>query len=123
MAESARTRILRLIGPFAGLIAVVSFFAIVEYDTFLSGYNAQTIAAQTVIVGLGAIGMTFVIVSGGIDLSVGSVIALSSVVTALLLKQGHGGLLAALLGVGAGALVGLTNGLLVTQLSVVPFVA
>jgi ribose transport system permease protein len=102
---------------------VVVFFALAEHDAFLSAYNAQTIAAQTVIVGLGALGMTFVIVSGGIDLSVGSVIALSSVVTALLLKNGHGGMLAALLGVAAGALVGLTNGLLVTQLSVVPFVA
>jgi ribose/xylose/arabinose/galactoside ABC-type transport system permease subunit len=123
MADTARTRIVRLIAPFAGLFVVTVFFALVEHDTFLSAYNAQTIAAQTVIVGLGAIGMTFVIVSGGIDLSVGSVIALSSVVTALLLKHGQGGLLAALGGLFAGALVGLTNGLLVTQMSVVPFVA
>jgi ribose transport system permease protein len=101
MVSSSRARLARLLGPFAALFAVVLFFAVVERDTFLSVYNAQTIAAQTVIVGLGAIGMTFVIVSGGIDLSVGSVIALSSVVTALLLKQGHGWLFAASLGVGA----------------------
>ena len=87
MADTARTRLLDLVGPFAGLILVVALFAALEPGTFLSVYNLQTIAAQTVIVGLGAIGMTFVIVSGGIDLSVGSVIALSSVVTALALRD------------------------------------
>jgi ribose transport system permease protein len=123
MADSAHARLKRLLGPFAGLLVVVLFFSITEGETFLTVYNAQTIVAQTVIVGLGAIGMTFVIVSGGIDLSVGSVVALSSVVCALLLKQGHGGMLASVLGVAAGALVGLLNGVLITRLSVVPFVA
>ena len=78
------------LGPFAGSSAWSRCSPPSSPETFPSVYNLQTIAAQTVIVGLGAIGMTFVIVSGGIDLSVGSVIALSSVVTALALRDGHG---------------------------------
>src|SRR5262249_1701307 len=65
--------------------------------------------------------MTMVIVSGGIGLSVGSVVALCTVVTALLLQH-HGPLVAALGGIAAGAGRGLVNGLLITQLRVVPFV-
>jgi ribose transport system permease protein len=122
MAESRRLRLGRLLGPFLGLLAVLVFFALLVPDTFLSTYNFQTIAAQTVIVGLGAIGMTFVIVSGGIDLSVGSLIALASVVTAVALREGCSPLLAAGAGVASGALLGLANGLLITQLSVVPFI-
>jgi ribose transport system permease protein len=122
MAESRRLRLGRLLGPFLGLLAVLVFFSLRVPDTFLSVYNFQTIAAQTVIVGLGAIGMTFVIVSGGIDLSVGSLIALSSVVTAVALREGCAPLLAAAAGVGSAALFGLANGLLVTQLAVVPFI-
>jgi len=63
-----------------------------------------------------------VMVSGGIDLSVGSVIALVSVATALLLRDGHGELIALLGGLGVGAAVGLANGLLVTRLRIVPFI-
>jgi len=122
MAESPRVRLDRLLGPFVGLIGVVALFAVLAPDTFLSTYNLQTIAAQTVIVGLGATGMTFVIVSGGIDLSVGSLIALSSVVTAVALREGVPPGLAALAGVLTGAASGLFNGLLITRLTVVPFI-
>src|SRR5262249_39014766 len=62
-----------------------------------------------------------VIVSGGIDLSVGSVVALSTVVTAVLLQQ-HGPALAAAGAIAAGAACGLINGVLITQLRVVPFI-
>jgi ribose transport system permease protein len=117
-----RARLLALGGPFAGLLVVIGLFGLLEPDSFLTVYNFQTIAAQTVIVGLGAIGMTFVIVSGGIDLSVGASIALSSVITALLLQHGASAFLAAACGVGAGALLGLVNGGLITRLSVVPFI-
>jgi ribose transport system permease protein len=75
-----------------------------------------------VIVGLGAIGMTFVIVSGGIDLSIGSVIALSSVVTALSARAGLPTPVAVMAGVTAGGLCGALNGWLVTRLSIVPFI-
>jgi ribose/xylose/arabinose/galactoside ABC-type transport system permease subunit len=108
--------------PFLGLFAVIALFGVLQPEAFLSAYNFQTIAAQTVIVGLGAIGMTFVIVSGGIDLSIGSVIALSSVITAVALREGAGPWTAAGAGVLTGAAFGAFNGLLITRLSVVPFI-
>ena len=122
MADTARTRLLDLVGPFAGLILVVALFAALEPGTFLSVYNLQTIAAQTVIVGLGAIGMTFVIVSGGIDLSVGSVIALSSVVTALALRDAWSPAVAAAAGATVGLGIGAANGVVIARANVVPFI-
>ncbi len=120
--RQGRARMIRLLGPFLGLFAVMCLFAALEPDSFLTVYNLQTIAAQTVIVGLGAIGMSFVIISGGIDLSVGSVIALASVVTAVALREGATPGVSALAGVLTGALAGAFNGLLITRLSVVPFI-
>ena len=66
--------------------------------------------------------MTMVIVAGGIDLSVGSIVALTTVVIALLLGAGYGPIAAAAGGVGAGAICGFVSGLLVTRLRVVPFI-
>lgn len=111
-----------MLGPLVGLILVCAVFAALEPATFLSIYNFQTIAAQTVIVGFGAIGMTYVIVAGGIDLSLGSVIALVSVVTALCLKHDWPPVAAAGAGIATGALIGAINGALVTRLQVVPFI-
>jgi ribose transport system permease protein len=122
MADGTRARLLDLVGPFAGLFVVGTLFAALEPSTFLSVYNLQTIAAQTVIVGLGAIGMTFVIVSGGIDLSVGSVIALSSVVTALALRNGWSPASAAVGGAMTGLAVGAANGMVIAAARVVPFI-
>jgi ribose/xylose/arabinose/galactoside ABC-type transport system permease subunit len=85
--------------------------------------NLETIGRQTTIVGVAALGMTLVIISGGIDLSVGSIVALSTVVIAWLLQHGGmGPLTSALGGVAAGALFGLVSGLLITRLRVVPFI-
>ena len=122
MAERRRLRLGQLFGPALGLIAVCALFGILEPRTFLSVYNFQTVAAQTVMVGFGAIGMTFVIVAGGIDLSMGSVIALVSVVTALTLKHGAAPLPAVGAGLATGLVAGLVNGLLVTRLRIVPFI-
>ncbi len=122
MSEGKRIPLRQLIGPFAGLAVVATLFAVLAPEAFLSVYNLQTVAAQTVIVGLGAIGMTFVIVSGGIDLSVGALIALSSVVTSIALREGWAPALAGLAGALAGLLAGLVNGALITGLSVVPFI-
>ncbi len=109
-------------GPLVGLVVVMLLFAVLAPDRFVSAYNFKTVATQTVIVGLGAIGMTYVMISGGIDLSIGSVIALVSVVTAILLRGGHGELVALAGGLAIGAGVGLVNGLLITRLSIVPFI-
>jgi ribose transport system permease protein len=79
-------------------------------------------ARQTAIVCVAALGMTMVIIAGGIDLSVGSIIALSTVVTALLLRASVSPAVAALGAVAAGALCGAVNGVLITGLRVVPFI-
>src|SRR5258708_26037468 len=113
------------LGPFIGLILVIGVFAVLTESParYLSPFNLRIVLAQTVIVALGAIGMTMIIVSGGIDLSVGSVIALSSVVTALMLRAGYPPAIAVLAGVLAGGLLGLFNGLIITGLRVVPFIS
>src|SRR6476469_1201165 len=87
-SSTARTWLARL-GPFLGLLAVIAIFALMtdSPEQYLSIRNFRIVVAQTVIVALGAIGMTMVIVGGGIDLSVGSVIALAGVVTALALRD------------------------------------
>jgi ribose transport system permease protein len=111
-----------LLGPFLALALAMGLFAALLPGQFLSAYNLKTVATQTVIVGLCAIGMTFVIVSGGIDLSVGSSIALGSVVTAVLLRADHAPAVAVLGGIGVSTLLGVANGLLVTRLQIVPFI-
>lgn len=110
-------------GPLLGLLVVLGLFWILEPEAFLSARNLRTVSTQTVIVGLGAIGMTFVIASGGIDLSVGSVIALASVVAAAVAQAGYDPFFCALAGVGAGALCGLVNGVVIARLGVIPFIA
>jgi len=115
-------RLAHIVGPFLGLLLVIGLFTALAPDAFLTPYNLRNVATQTVIVGLGAIGMTFVIVSGGIDLSVGSVIALSSVVTALAVQQGMSPPVAIVAGILTGGACGLINGVLITALNIVPFI-
>jgi len=116
---------LRRLGPFLGLVLVIGVFALLtdSPEQYLSVRNFRIVLSQTVIVALGAIGMTLIIVSGGIDLSVGSVIALTGVVTAVVIRDGGAPLLAVLAGTAAGGIVGLVNGLLITRLRVIPFIA
>lgn len=118
-------RWLDLLGPFIGLFAVIAVFAIISGSPaqFLSPVNLRIVFAQTVIVAIGAIGMTVIIISAGIDLSVGAIIALASVITALSLQHGWSPLLAIAAGIIAGGIVGLVNGLAITRLGVVPFIA
>src|SRR5258708_32242329 len=106
------------LGPFIGLILVIAVFALWTESPgrYLSPFNLRIVLAQTVIVALGAIGMTMIIVSGGIDLSVGSVIALSSVVTALMLRAGYSPTIAVIGGILAGGLVGRVTGLVIYRL-------
>jgi ribose transport system permease protein len=113
---------LRSLGPLLGLILVYIFFCIWAGEAFYSGFNRVTVLTQSVIVVCGALGMTLIIVSGGIDLSVGSQIALSTVVIAKALEAGASPGVAAMAGVLTGALCGLVNGLLITRLKLVPFI-
>ena len=109
-------------GPLLGLLLVCAVFAWLIGPQFFRPVNLELIARQTAIVCTAALGMTMVIVAAGIDLSVGSIIALSTVVIALLLKRDVSPLLAALGGVAAAAACGLANGVLITRLKVVPFI-
>jgi ribose transport system permease protein len=109
-------------GVLIGLVVVALAFGALIGPQFFAAANLELMARQTVIVCVAALGMTMIIVSGGIDLSVGSIVALSTVVTAVLLRQHVGPLAAALGAVAAGALCGAINGLLITQLRVVPFI-
>ena len=106
-------------GVLAALILLITFGAL-RYTGFLSEYNFSTFLRYNSMFGLISLGMCFVIITGGIDLSVGSVVALSSVVAALL--SPHGALLALLGAVTAGALIGAINGLIITRLNIQPFI-
>ena len=119
-----RTSLARL-GPALALLLVIAVFALLTDAParYLSPFNLRIVLTQTVIVALGAIGMTLVIISGGIDLSVGATIALTGVVAALAIGAGWPPSLAVAAAVLAGGLVGLGNGLLITGLRVVPFIA
>lgn len=109
-------------GPLIGLVAVCVLFAALRFDTFVTRDNFAIILQQTAVIGLAALGMTLVIIAGGIDLSVGSIIALGTVVIALLLQQGAPPLVAALGGIGVAGLCGALSGLLITRLRLLPFV-
>ena len=113
---------LRSLGPLLGLILVYLFFCLWAGEAFYSGFNRVTVLTQSVIVVCGALGMTLIIVSGGIDLSVGSQIALSTVIIARALESGASPGVAAFAGVLTGAARGVVNGLLITRLKLVPFI-
>lgn len=114
---------LNTIGPVLALLAVYGLFVLIAPPSFATVRNMETIARQTTIVGVAALGMTLVIISGGIDLSVGSIVALSTVVIAWFLQHaGAAPFLAALGGVAAAAAFGLVSGLVITRLKVVPFI-
>ncbi len=116
---------LRVFGPFLGLALVIIIFAVLADNPgrYLSIPNLRIVLSQTVIVAIGAIGMTMLIISGGIDLSVGSVIALASVVTAIGIRAHWSPLLAVFAGILVGGIIGLVNGAVITTLRVVPFIA
>jgi len=109
-------------GTLIGLVVVAVIFGIAVGSQFYAPGNLELMARQAAIVCVAAIGMTVVIAAGGIDLSVGSMIALTTVAIALALKAGFGPASAAAIGIGVSALCGLINGVLVTQLKVVPFI-
>ena len=113
---------INVLGPIAGLLFVYFLFVAIGPSSFHSPRNLETIARQTAITGTAALGMTMIIILGGIDLSVGSIIALGTVVVAVLLKANVPPLLAAFGGIIAGGVCGILNGELITRLKVVPFI-
>jgi ribose/xylose/arabinose/galactoside ABC-type transport system permease subunit len=123
-------------GPFVGLLLIIMLFATLtrQSGTFLTVDNWRTIAVQTVIVGIAALGMTIIMIAGGIDLSAGSTVALVTVCIAMIVKKVDPTLshslremkfllpLALCLGITIGGLCGAINGALIAGLRVVPFI-
>ena len=110
------------VGPLVALVLVYVLFAALTPDTFLRSQNLLTMARQTVVVAICSIGMTLVIATGGIDLSTGSLVALTTVVLAKLLRAGVPPLPAALLATTAAGLGGALVGALVGRARMMPFV-
>jgi ribose transport system permease protein len=110
------------LGPILALVAVYLLFVAVSPETFGRSINLVMMARQTAVVGIAAAGMTLVIMMGGIDLSVGSAVALATVVIASLLKAGYGPLSAALGGMVVAACGGFLNGAAITGLRITPFI-
>jgi ribose transport system permease protein len=110
----------QVIGPLAGLLLVVLLFSFTP--GFLSAVNFKFILSQSVIVSICAIGATYIIISGGIDLSVGSAVAFTSVIGATLLEKGYGTGSAALFTIGGGLLAGIVNGSIIAWLRINPFI-
>jgi ribose transport system permease protein len=110
------------LGPLAALVLVYALFVLLAPGTFARPENLATMARQTVVVGIAACGMTLVILLGGIDLSVGSNVALATVVCALALRGGSSDGVAATAAILGALLSGVVNGALVTTLRITPFI-
>ena len=110
------------LGPLLGLLLVVALFSALRPRQFPTAANVEIMLLQTAVVGTAALGMTLVIASGGIDLSVGSQIALATVGLATLLAHGWSPLAAAGAVVMLGGLCGVIIGGLVTGLRLSPFI-
>ena len=106
--------------PLISLVVLCAVTALLT-DRFLSPLNLTNILVQSSIMAVIAIGMTFVIIGGGFDLSVGSTAALSGCVAGMVMVKA--GIVAGVVaGIAAGALVGLANGLIIARLGVNPFI-
>ncbi|MEM7232755.1 MAG: ABC transporter permease [Planctomycetota bacterium] len=133
----SRSRLASVIGPFLGLGFIALLFFVYDltangslenFEIVFSLDNLRTIAQRTAPIAAGALGLTIVIISGGIDLSAGSVMALTTVVIALALKgsdgaEGFSPGVALCFGLAVATLAGFCNGLLITRLKIVPFIA
>jgi fructose transport system permease protein len=110
------------LGPFIALVVACIFFSL-QSDRFLSLQNFSLILQQVMVVGTIAIGQTLIILTAGIDLSCGMIMALGSIVmTKMAADYGLSAPIAIALGIGATALLGLANGLLVTKAKLPPFI-
>jgi ribose transport system permease protein len=121
-AAVARARIAAFVRQRGAVVALAAAcaFGFARYATFLTPENLVNVLRQNSMLGLVALGMTVVILTGGIDLSVGALLAVAGVLAAMLSSQGTLPALAA--GVGAAALLGLVNGLLIARARIQPFV-
>lgn len=119
---TAKTSFMEKIIPFIGLILLIIVVSILN-PSFLDLSNLLNLLRQISINGLIAFGMTFIILTGGIDISVGSILALSSAFIALMITSGVDPIIALIIGVLIGFVLGAVNGLLVTKGNMAPFIA
>lgn len=119
---TAKTSFMEKIIPFIGLILLIIVVSILN-PSFLDLSNLLNLLRQISINGLIAFGMTFIILTGDIDLSVGSILALSSAFIALMITSGVDPIIALIIGVLIGFVLGAVNGLLVTKGNMAPFIA
>ena len=120
MKKSSLISFLSSQGVLIALVALI-FFGWLRYDNFLGLFNITSVLRYQSMFGLVALGMCFVIMTGGIDLSVGGTAAFGSVVAAL--ASPYGMLAGALAGVAAGLVIGVLNGLVIVKLRILPFIA
>jgi ribose transport system permease protein len=122
--NSRIAKVLSAMGPLLGLLFVIGLFSLSDEvrPYLLTGGNFKIVLTQTVIVAIGALGMTLIIVSGGIDLSVGSVVALTSVLAARLVLAGWPPALVVIVTVLVGGLIGVINGATVAIFRMMPFI-
>ncbi len=120
-AQSSALKINPTVALLAAFVVMCLLFGLLA-PTFLSLDNVVTIASTLAVVGISAIGMTLVLITGGVDLSVGSVAALTGVVTSLLWPSALPIGLAAVVGLFSGLVVGLFNGLVITRLRISPLI-
>ncbi|MEF2967449.1 ribose ABC transporter permease RbsC [Paenibacillus sp. M1] len=110
------------LGPLLGLIILIIIVSVLN-PSFLEPLNILNLLRQVSINALIAFGMTFVILTGGIDLSVGSILALSSAFVANMMVSGFDPILAIIIGCLLGGVMGMVNGLMITQGKMAPFIA
>jgi ribose transport system permease protein len=130
--STSRWRVLTTtLGPFLALLLVTLFFAACDAAmsyragrpaTFATLANAQLVLVQSLIIGMAALGMTLVIIAGGIDLSAGVAVSLSATVMAWCLRENQAPAVAVLAGIATGCAAGFFNGSLISLLRVVPFI-
>ncbi|MED3852307.1 ribose ABC transporter permease RbsC [Priestia megaterium] len=120
--ENRVDNVMQKLGPLLGLFILIVIVSILN-PSFLEPLNILNLLRQVAINALIAFGMTFVILTGGIDLSVGSILALSSALMAGMIVSGVDPILAILIGCVLGAVMGMINGLLITKGKMAPFIA
>lgn len=120
--ETARAKVASFVQRQGALLALVlvGAFAAMRYERFLTEENLTNVLRQQSMLGLVALGMTFVILTGGIDLSVGALVAVAGVAAASF--AGQGVVVSLVVGVGLGAALGLTNGLFIAKARIQPFI-
>jgi ribose/xylose/arabinose/galactoside ABC-type transport system permease subunit len=123
------TKFARQLLPFASLTIIICALSVLKPDTFLTAENFLNVLRRSSVNGIMAVGMTAIIISAGIDLSVGSMLALAGMVGAYTMiaaggsdPQGAALLVGTLVGIAVGTLCGLLNGVLITKLKLQPFI-